>query len=117
MCVIESYDRCEVWYETTMKARKRYTCDCCKGSIEPGATYLKHFSVFEGDATCEKMCGQCEVDRQAFCDAHGGTLWPPSSVVEMVSECVGQDAESKAEWGPLLAMLSAGYRAAETKPE
>ena len=120
MCVIEDGDRCSVWNETTVKARKRHKCDCCKGFIEPGQTYLKHFSVFEGDATYEKMCGQCEVDRKAFCDAHGGSLWLPSAMRETIRECVGQDAESKAEWGPLLAQLDASrdrYRAqAETKP-
>ena len=117
MCVIESYDRCSVWRETYVRARKQHTCACCKGPIEPGVIYVNHFSVFEGDATCEKMCGQCEVDRQAFCDAHGGMLFPPSSVVALLHQCVDNDEESEAEWGPLLARLSAGYRAAETKPE
>ena len=116
MCVIECEDYCDVFTETTVKARKRHKCDCCKGPIEPGQTYLKHFSVFDGQVTSEKMCCQCEVDRKSFCDAHGNILWPPGSVVEMVRECVGQDEESEAEWGPLLARLSAGYRAAETKP-
>lgn len=89
MCVIE-LEPCTVWQEHEVTARKAHMCDCCRGEIPAGARYVRHFSVFEGDASTEKLCKACEEVRQAFDLVHG-THGTPSSMPDLLSECVSEE--------------------------
>ncbi len=107
MCFVD-LEPCEVWRETERKARKPHRCSCCRGTIPAGDEYLVHFSVFQGDATSEKMCLPCRDDRKAFADAHEGTLCTPSFLREMVAECVSEDEDGDgAKWAAMLARIKA----------
>ncbi len=101
MCMID-LEPAEVWRETNRTARKEHRCSCCQRGIYPGERYMVHFSVFEGSATSEKCCGQCESDRADFANAHDGTLCTPGFLVEMLSECISEEPESKETWQPML---------------
>lgn len=41
------------------KARIAHRCSCCGRSIEPGETYLRARSVYEGDPYTWKECRHC----------------------------------------------------------
>jgi hypothetical protein len=101
VCFVD-LDPCEVWREYHRTARKGHTCSCCRRAILKGETYLVHFSIFERRPTSEKCCGECEADRKAFADAHGGTLCTPSFLLEMLRECVGEEPESEETWRPVI---------------
>ena len=103
MCDLSDGEYCKVWREVTVKARKPHQCSCCKRTIAAGELYLRHFSVFEGQAVTHKMCSECEKDRDEFAKAHGGYLPSPGDVVFTISECIADgDEESERQWRPML---------------
>ena len=53
MCSID-LDPASLWDEREVKARKRHTCDCCHGLIKAGVTYVKHFSICDGDVSTKR---------------------------------------------------------------
>ena len=56
MCSID-LDPASLWSEREVRARKRHTCDCCGGFIQPGAVYVKHFSMLiRLSPTGERKC-------------------------------------------------------------
>jgi len=77
----------EMFCESEVKARKAHMCDSCGGRIEPGTTYLRHFSKFEGDICSEKMCALCLVDRKEFTDEHG-VFTCPSETPGAFQDCI-----------------------------
>lgn len=46
-------------HETTQKAAKRYVCIWCGESILPGNTYVREFSVYDGDTQKHKWHPEC----------------------------------------------------------
>lgn len=95
MCSID-LEPCSVWDESEVKsARKVHTCDCCGGRIEPGSSYLRHFSVFDGDVTTEKCCASCRAARDEFRDHHG-TVGTPGYTMQLLMEC--WSGESRKYW-------------------
>lgn len=96
----------QVWRETERKARKPHACDCCGGAIPAGAVYLVHFSVFDGTATSEKMCGPCRDDRAEFAAGHDGVLCSPGWLRTLVSDC-SSDYPEDAAWRAMLARIRA----------
>lgn len=106
MCMIE-LEPCEVWVEKTLRARKDHQCSACQGHIGKGQSYSTHFSVFEGDATYEKICAACFVDRKEFGAAHG-MLCTPGSFENFLRDCIADgDEESERKWKPMLERLEA----------
>ena len=99
MCII-SLEPCQVWRETTARARKTHTCDCCGGRISYGDRYTSHFSVFDGEATYEKMCAPCLDVATHFQKLHRrrGT---PGSMRPLLEDCIadeGDDSLAAATW-------------------
>lgn len=89
MCSVD-LEPCSVWQESPVgAARKAHECDSCGGRIEAGSPYVKHFSVFEGDATHEKICAPCGAARKAFEEAHG-QVGVPSRFAEMLRDCYAE---------------------------
>lgn len=108
MCYIGFDGTCEVWNEAEQKARKPHRCSSCRRPIKVGEKYLRHFSIFEGDTTSEKMCVDCLEDRREFCDAHRIAGFPPSNLQHYLSECIADgDEESDQQWRPMLERLKA----------
>lgn len=103
MCEIyDDGDYCTIWNERERKARKPHRCSCCRSTIQPGTVYIVHFSLFDGDATSEKMCVECVADRQAFADAHGGILFNPGSFLLRLSDCISEGDEDDRRWVGML---------------
>lgn len=111
MCVIDFDDYCTIWRETEHKARKQHKCSCCRRKIEPGETYIVHFSIFDGSATSEKCCAECGKNREEFAKAHDGAMMNPSSFPQMVADCISEDDEEDSAWA---AMLDRIHRRAKT---
>lgn len=104
MCYIE-FDLCEVWDEREItKARKTHKCDCCRGIIDKGCKYWRHFSKFEGEITSEKICLACQHDREVFAKAHENMRPCPSATKEMVHECLHEreDFKQMLQWARML---------------
>lgn len=102
MCDIGDLEPCEVWSERTVKARKSHVCSCCGGAINPGEHYTKHFSVYEGDVTSEKMCSHCTEASEEFMEVHH-TRGCPSYMPDLISDCIHEeelygDTEMAAKW-------------------
>ena len=95
MCSIDTggFDPCKVWRETRRRARKAHTCGSCGTQINPGDTYVRHFSVFDGYAYDCAVCVPCDDARREFRDAHG-TVLGPDDTMEMFEECI-----SDLSWG------------------
>lgn len=91
MCYLD-LEPCSVWCEDERRARKPHRCSGCGRTIQPGEVYLHHFDVFEGHANTEKCCLECRNDRHEFCAEHE-RVCVPSSLLELVGECIGEDAE------------------------
>jgi len=103
MCVIDDPDfYCSVWREDTRKARKRHRCSCCRSAILPGETYIDHFSIVDGSADNEKLCGECTVARAAFSEAHGGVVQSPSYFPVLLSDCVSEGDDDDQRWYEML---------------
>lgn len=94
MCSID-LEPCSLWSETEVRARKRHDCDCCGGHIQPGETYVRHFSILDRDVTSEKCCAPCKSAREEFRDAHG-TFGTPGYSMELLMEC--WSGESRRFW-------------------
>lgn len=86
MCDIE-LEPCEIFQETQVKARKQHVCSCCGGLIKPGETYVKHFSLMDGDVTSEKSCAACVALAAEFKKVHG-TYSNPSFMPELLQDCI-----------------------------
>ena len=107
MCQIE-LEPCEVWIETERRARKAHRCSCCAGGIPSGALYTVHFSVQDGEAVPEQLCGACADARGAFARAHGEVVPTPSYFPTLLWECIAEgDPESETRWRPMLDAIRA----------
>lgn len=92
MCDID-YDgeECQVWQETVIKkARKEHKCNACRGVINPGDSYLKHFSVYDGYVTSNKACKDCHELSTEFLNDHGVT-YPPYALRSNIQECFWEE--------------------------
>ena len=63
MCNFDDGDFPEVWRTSTPRARKSHQCDECRRAIQPGETYTRDFSVYDGRADTFITCGHCYVAR------------------------------------------------------
>ncbi len=110
MCELGHFEPCTIWDERTHKARKPHVCSCCKRAIAAGETYTAHFSVYEGEAAYERLCAECDKDRDEFGRAHAG--YPmPSDFARSLSECISEgDEESERRWRPMLDRIRATRR-------
>lgn len=70
------YDPCEVYRETSPRARRPHRCNDCGGTIEPGEHYTRIFTLHEGEPNAYKRCADC-----AYLIAEVGREW--------MSECGG----------------------------
>jgi hypothetical protein len=96
MCSID-LEPCSVWSDTVVVARKEHQCDCCDGTIRPGAEYTRHFSVFDGNPTSEKRCAPCTAMCERFRKAHG-QLTTPSGMAQLLWDCVGEGDDESKRW-------------------
>ena len=102
MCHIE-LETCELWHEHKRKARKQHQCSCCKRTIEPGESYLVHFSMLDSVMNWAKCCSDCERDRAEFAKAHDHLLCTPDFFEDLLLECIGEsEEEDRARWRPIL---------------
>lgn len=110
MCAID-LEPCAVWREKLRTARRDYRCACCGGPIRAGERYLDHFSVFEGNATSERMCNACDRDADVFAAAHDGMRCTPNYLPTMLRECidgvVGPLEGDDAQWAAMLEAMRA----------
>jgi hypothetical protein len=105
MCFID-LEPCKVWEERDRKARKEHECTECRRIIRIGEVYTVHFSVFDGNATTGKLCGDCYKDREEFAAEHDGMRCAPGWIAEMAQKCIGEgDDESDAKWRSLIARI------------
>ena len=102
MCDI-GLEPCSLWSEVPHKARKVHTCSSCRGHIDKGNTYTRHFSKFEGDITSEKLCAPCQVARARFTEAHGDLTPTPSGFANMLEDCVVDGIDD--EWSSMLSAM------------
>jgi hypothetical protein len=102
MCDI-SLEPCSLWSEVSSKARKDHTCSSCRGRINRGDTYIRHFSKFEGDIASEKLCMPCQIARARFTEAHGDLTPTPSGFASMLEDCVVDGIND--EWSSMLSAM------------
>ena len=115
MCEIDMDSWCELWSERAVRARKAHICSECRRAIDPGETYVVHFSKFEGDVSYGKICGTCESDRDQFRTAHNGAMYAPPAFDECLEQCIAEgDEESDRVWAPMLARLRDRRKAADS---
>lgn len=108
MCDMDSGETCSVWNEREIKARKAHRCASCHALVRPGEKYLRHFSVFDGEATDEASCLDCNADRRAFGSAEGHFIPSPGYFVEALQSCISDgDDESDTKWRPMLDRIEA----------
>lgn len=72
MCECDG-ERPDIWSERTHVARKSYQCAECRQQIEPGDTYVRIFSVYDGTAETIINCERCNDLMAAFADV--GYCW------------------------------------------
>lgn len=87
MCDVDNLERCEVWSEKPVLARKPRRCSNCRGPIMKGEAYLRHFDIFEGEPCTAALCYPCWLAREEFAEAHDQQLLHPLSVTEYIDEC------------------------------
>lgn len=93
--------RCDLWSETTRKARKEHRCSCCRRTIRKGEEYLVHFSVYDGLTNWEKSCTECAKDRDEFGAEHMDTP-APSAMPVLLQQCIEEGLDSEERWGSML---------------
>jgi len=54
-------DPVRVSHETRRKARKRHRCCACLEGIEPGDTYVRTWTVHDGNVVVFKHCMRCNL--------------------------------------------------------
>jgi len=59
MCYVDHGDRCDVWTETTPRARRPYTCAQCGLAIRQGDRHTKIASLFDGRWTTTRVHSDC----------------------------------------------------------
>lgn len=114
MCDIEFDGACAVWEERTVRARKSHRCQCCGLPVEVGEFYLRHFSVYDGDASDEALCFTCWWVREEFEQEHGVGI-TPSGFFEMLRDCVVNDGDHDNKWRPYLALIQKRIRRNATR--
>ena len=91
MCELDFDGHCEVWEQRLIvKSRKDHYCHGCGGTISIGASYISHFSVFEGDTSSERMCLPCKTIMDAFEREHGRQV-SPDSLFDFLRECLDEE--------------------------
>lgn len=98
MCDV-SYDDepAEVWSNVEITARKQHQCSTCDGLIRPGQVYVKHFSVFDGRPSSEKVCPSCVALIEKYKELHDGASWVPSHMRHAVDDCIEQELDDPEE--------------------
>ncbi len=105
MCDLDYMEEVSFWSETWRTARKGHRCTACGGEILPQERYVVHFSVYDGSAASEKICGLCYADRGEFAHEHESLIPVPSAFLDALEECVDEGPEERARWGPVLANI------------
>ncbi len=100
MCDLDYLEQVECWREDWRTARKGHRCTACGGEILPGERYVVHFSVYDGSAASEKICGLCYSDRGEFAHDHGSLIPVPSAFVTALEECAEEGPEEEGQVGP-----------------
>lgn len=100
MCYID-LDVAEVWSETKRRARKEHKCSCCRRAIQPGESYLVHFSILDGYKTTGKCCAECERDRKEFGKTHEGQVPSSGFFREVLDECICDGDPEDQRWLPM----------------
>lgn len=99
----DDYENPSVWNQKIVKARKCHKCNCCGVNISPKETYLKHFSVYDGLASSERMCIQCYNLMLEFSKAHAGFMWSPIDFPYALRECLSEAGDKGDErWREML---------------
>ena len=95
MCELDfEGDGSYVWSEKLVKAaRVTHACDVCDGSILIGASYMRHFSVYDGNICSENLCMPCYKVMQVFAEAHGVVGVTPSSLEPYLHECAESEGD------------------------
>jgi hypothetical protein len=120
MCYLDFDETASVWHEETRTARKQHVCDCCGGLIRRGTEYVRHFSVFDGDATSQKSCAACVVMTAAFRGVHGAA-GTPGSMRPLLDECIDSETreghtKTATMWRAELRKMDARRATARKKP-
>jgi len=55
------YETSTVWDERIVRARKKWRCGDCHGTIKPGETYRRVGSLFDHQWSTYRRCGDCAV--------------------------------------------------------
>ena len=110
MCDFDVDEYCELWRETTHRARKVHQCSCCEGAINKGSSYKKIFTIFDGHVSSEKVCILCEEAAEDFQSKHGARL-VPSEMHSVIEECVIEsvrenDVQNTKYWGQYLKFMN-----------
>lgn len=71
MCSIDG-DAPDVYRATDHVARVRHKCIECNRAIEPGETYRRAFSVYDGMVDTYKTCTHCQVGQAWLAENCGG---------------------------------------------
>ena len=52
--------RCDIYVEEKLAARKQHKCNACDEQIEPGHHYVRIFMLFDGEKSTVKRCARCQ---------------------------------------------------------
>lgn len=96
---------CTILNKSKPKARKRHRCTECRRIIEPGETYLRETTVFDGKVETWKTCIDCKSIRDNLFS--GGFFYGEIKYMlrDHVGVCHGDISET------ILATLTPGARA------
>lgn len=74
MCSIEGYDPPDAYSECDRRARTQHKCLECSRTINPGETYRRVFSVYDGQVDTCKTCSHCLVGQAWLLQNCGGFM-------------------------------------------
>lgn len=109
MCSIDYDDYWDAYADKFVVAKKEHPCTACGVRIQPGAQYLKHAHLYDGEWYRENACFACAAALHEFNEAHAvGTS--PRMLEETLRNCIGDNDDKEAEWRPWLAGLLKRFR-------
>lgn len=116
MCDFYADEVADIWRVREVRARKSYSCLCCRGSIAVGKQYQYTFTLFDGEVYQERLCLPCARVQKAFGEEH--RYYPGGNeLVESLQQCVDEGDDDSKRWRLMLYRIGARRRAAFQRSE
>lgn len=89
-------------------ARKEHLCRSCGVTVKAGERYMRHFNLYDGEVTTEKVCFVCGDAIEEFGRLHSFVPGTPGDTPRILEECIENgDEVSRAKWAPILSTIEA----------